>query len=43
MKRFYKKIIPSRIYKRSFIGTVISLIAVLLMMNYLFKLAQVTE
>ena len=35
MKRLFKRIIPQRVNKRSFIGTIISLIAVLLMMNYL--------
>ncbi|MEC9006945.1 MAG: hypothetical protein VX746_01545 [Candidatus Neomarinimicrobiota bacterium] len=43
MKRLFKRIIPQRVNKRSFIGTIISLIAVLLMMNYLFKIAQATQ
>jgi len=43
MKRIFKRIIPARIYRRSFIGTILSFIAVLLIMNYLLKIAQVAE
>tara|TARA_Y100000746_G_C15444395_1_gene424321 strand:+ start:756 stop:887 length:132 start_codon:yes stop_codon:yes gene_type:complete len=43
MKRLFKRIIPIRRYKRSLIRTILSLIAVVLMMNYLLKISQVAE
>ena len=43
MKRLFKRIIPIRRYKRSLISTILSLIVVALMMNYLLKIAQVAE
>ncbi|MEC8703616.1 MAG: hypothetical protein VW833_00670 [Candidatus Neomarinimicrobiota bacterium] len=43
MKRLFRQIIPARRYKRSLVGTVLSLIAVVVMINYLLKISQVAE
>ena len=41
MKRFFNQIIPSRRNQRSFMGTIATLIVVLFLINYLFKVAEV--
>lgn len=43
MSRLFKKIIPARRYKRSILSTALSLIAVLLLINYLLKISQVAK
>jgi len=43
MKRFFKKILPARRYKRSILSTALSLIAVLFLMNYLLKISQIAK
>lgn len=40
MEKFFKRIIPTRRSKRSLLGTTGVLIAVLLLINYLLKVAQ---
>lgn len=40
MEKFFKRIIPARRNKRSLMGTTGILIVVLLLINYLLKVAQ---
>ena len=43
MNRFFKEIIPSRRSKRSLITTIITLIVVLFLINYLMEVAKVSQ
>ena len=43
MNRFFREIIPSRRSKRSLIGTIATLIVVLLLINYLLEVSKVVQ